>query len=399
MRQSFLQLSSFRRSIAVFALVGSALGARATAAAEPVAPAPPIDGWFSPIVNGLETSDRPTTVALLYGRGRELGCSGTLIGCRTVLTAGHCVEEERPADVFVFAQHAGVFAVRAIRIHPDYWWDDADLAVLELATPVTGITPSPFNEVVDPATRLGSTGSIVGFGISAGRAQDAGIKRTGRVQTASCRASSDGELDDRNFVCWRFDRPFGPAGQDSNTCDGDSGGPLFLNLGGREVVAGVTSGGLAADCGDGDVSYDANVFTYRGFVRRSLGRDAVSACGGLPPVGSAATAVRSRSGAIGWGQELRSTLQVGPGARELRVALNGEDDGALEIDLYLRRGNQVSTTAYDCRQAAAGNFAMCRVVAPAAGTWSVMVRSRRGDGRYQLTATAFGATLAATASE
>ena len=72
-------------------------------------------------------------------------------------------------------------------------------------------------------------------------------------------------------MCWTFQKPVGLPGDDSNTCNGDSGGPLFVDLGGGQIVAGVTSGGNNGSCQVFDESYDANVFTYASFILGQLG--------------------------------------------------------------------------------------------------------------------------------
>src|SRR5262245_60372372 len=76
------------------------------------------------IVNGLYTSLYPTTGALLDSADfstASMICSGTLIGCQTFLTAGHCVEAALDPSLYsVFFQHAGFFHVSSIALHPSY---------------------------------------------------------------------------------------------------------------------------------------------------------------------------------------------------------------------------------------------------------------------------------------
>jgi hypothetical protein len=382
-------------SLACAAAGSLTLGAAARAQATATAPA------TSPkIVNGVGSHDRPTTVALLFGSPAgpdqaQLGCTGTLIGCQTVLTAAHCVEGERAKNVLVYLQHAGLFAVTRIQVHPQYASADADVAVLKLGQRVNGIAPTAFNTIVDPAQRTGTPGWIAGYGVTDGDGEDAGLKRAGKVVTAPCGSSSGGELSDRKYVCWRFDASVGPAGLDSNTCYGDSGGPLFLTLDGHEVVAGVTSGGLVDSCGPGDVGYDANVFAYRSFIQSQLGADSTATCGGLPPVGSPSTAVVGRDGGLGKGQEARYVFDLGAGARELRFVLNGEDNGALDVDLYVKRGTSVSTSQIDSKGTGKSDFAACGYGSPQAGKWAVLIRAAAGSGGFQLTGTAFAALLSA----
>jgi len=211
--------------------------------------------WEQPrIVNGVTSHDFPTTGQLLYGLdllppgpidddNQASWCSGTLIGCSTFLTASHCVEDDaNPAHYRVFLQHAGTFDVVSLAQHPSYTsggFPEFDVAVLKLATPVTSIDPTEVNSSLSPP--VGTIGTIAGFGRSGGNADDYGIKRAGLVETTDCNGILPG-LGNSELVCWEFLSPLAPVGTDSNTCNGDSGGPLFADLGGGETVVGVTSG-------------------------------------------------------------------------------------------------------------------------------------------------------------
>lgn len=146
------------------------------------------------IVNGVLDWGSPSVGLFLNGSGR---CTGTLIGCRTFLTAAHCICgdslpgdecENRPdlldpSNKAVFFQHAGVSAVTDVTVHPDYeFGTGSDLAVLRLATPIPGIRPSRINQTGRPAH--GSVGAIVGFGITGGNSQEVGLKRAKGIPEA-----------------------------------------------------------------------------------------------------------------------------------------------------------------------------------------------------------------------
>ncbi len=248
------------------------------------------------IVNGIATQGEPTTGALLFGPARRALCSGTLIGCQTFLTAAHCVCANGdasmcgtldPASFRVYLQHGGIVDVAAVAVHPAYEFGVAsDIAALALAAPVWGIAPTPINTATTP--EVGTTATIAGFGISGGRTDDGGLKRDGAVTTATCAAAAP----EPAHVCWSFAAPVGPPGTDSNTCTADSGGPLFVDVGAGEVVAGVTSGGSAIDCLPPDLSYDTNVFENRDFIQSVGGTDLSSVtCGSISHVGEPDTVV------------------------------------------------------------------------------------------------------------
>jgi hypothetical protein len=366
-----------------------AAGLAATAGAEPR------------IVNGLPTHDHPTTGAMLHSGGGAIdddnatvSCSGTLIGCRTFLTAAHCVEGDTDASHYwVYLQHAGIQTVTSVVPHPSYTpsgFPEFDVAILKLAAPVTGVVPTPINTAASPS--FGSAGTIAGFGQTSGGANDYGIKRAGAVVTSDCTGIVS-PLGNTELVCWRFTSPVGPPGTDANTCQGDSGGPLFVDLGSGVTVAGVTSGGTGDTCLATDESYDANVFTYRAFIAAELGTDSTVACGAPDPVGDPTTAVIGYDGTFGTANPSDTfTIPVGGTPLELRVALNGEDNGSLDANLYVKQGLGASPSSFDCRADGRSNFGACAFTAPAAGDWSVFVERRSGAGDYQVTATIFGGT-------
>lgn len=364
------------------------------AAAEPVR----IGGGVAPrIVNGIEIHGYPTVGALLYGHGGPitldnagLRCSGTLIGCRTFLTAAHCVEDLNPARYLVYLQHGGFAAVTAIARHPDYFFPVADVAVLELGDWVTGIAPSLLSST-DPVPYIPAFGVIVGFGQTQGGANDYGIKRGGVIETMSCPFDISSGATDAELICWAFTAPLDPPGTDSNTCNGDSGGPLFIDFGDGQVVAGVTSGGSSATCLADDISYDASVYAWQPFLLAQLGSDDTAVCGGLPAVGEVETTVIPAAGTLGpLNPSDTMEITVPAGTNLLRVTLNGQDNGIFDADLYVREGTGAGPANFDCAADGGSPYGACTFEHPAPGTWSIAAVRTAGTGRYQVTATVFG---------
>lgn len=78
------------------------------------------------------------------------------------------------------------------------------------------------------------------------------------------------------------------------------------------------------------------------------------------------------------------TINVPAGATNLKVTMSG---GTGDADLYLRRGAQPTTSAYDCRPWLSGNNESCSVAAPVAGTYHVMVRGYSAYSGVSLVAT------------
>lgn len=365
-----------------------------------LAPAERLGGGINPrIVNGVFTSAYPSVGALLAPGSATTGgllCSGTLIGCQTFLTAAHCVcdftgadcqsgaHAPNPANYIVFFQHAGFFTVNSISVRTDFNFPVGDVAVLKLSTPVTGIAPTPIDVTAQPA--FGSAATIVGFGRDAG-ASDYGLKRAGSVTMAPCISG----ISDATSVCWDFANPLGPPGSDADTCNGDSGGPLFASFQCGDTVAGTTSGGTSATCLPTDHSYDANTFTYHAYIAAQAGADLANAsCGAMPQAGEAGAPIVAATGALSSGTpQAVHSFTVPAGTTRLRVALNASEDGGADFDLYVKQGSAPTTSSFDCKADGANQYGFCQFTSPAAGTWYVLVNRFQGSGAYQVTATTF----------
>lgn len=192
-------------------------------------------------------------VGELEAVGREPGCTATLIGPKTVLTAAHCVctgettptgcqsqtiftlTNVRPVDdpsttVDESLTREAISFEGSVRVHPSYTsdgWLSHDFAIIELDQPVSDkvldVRPIPV-EVPSRRPRVGDQLTLVGFG------------RTG----AGCNGPPMGkrlitlplfEISTGN-VTLRVGRP------NMGACPGDSGGPA-LNTSGK--IVGVAS--------------------------------------------------------------------------------------------------------------------------------------------------------------
>jgi len=357
------------------------------------------------IVNGTLTTTHPEVGALLrYRDSRHSSfaglCSGTLIGCQTFLTAAHCVCPVEADDAAaclqqgliavshleVFFQRVGFVPVAEAVIHPEYeFGSGGDLAVVKLAAPVSGITPSAINTV----SRLpyGTQARIVGFGSTAAgfrHTNDSGVKRSGRVSTAAC----IDVIPDAPHLCWVFE------GIDANTCEGDSGGPLFAELGLDTVLAGVTSGGESSNCLS-EQSFDTDVFVYREWISATVGPDlGSSACGETGAMGAGAPQLFETTGQLtALTPDATLEVTVPDAARLLRATLNGQlatgtglDRTENDFDLDVHRASNRDDLS-ECADENSTTFGACELAAPASGTWRISVHRVKGMGTFQLTVT------------
>jgi secreted trypsin-like serine protease len=192
---------------------------------------------------------------------RKQFCGGTLIDQDSVLTAAHCLEGTRAVQVEVVVGRAALDSddgqkrnVLAIVRHPQYTTfkvsSNYDAAVLQLDSPVTGITPIELpattrNAFETPGRKL----TIAGWGNTRQQSppnSNEPNRFPNRMQEAEVPVVSDRAA---NRVYDRYTRRLmvaaGREGKD--TCQGDSGGPMFERTDRGFYQVGITSFG--AGCG------------------------------------------------------------------------------------------------------------------------------------------------------
>ncbi|MEU4746948.1 serine protease, partial [Actinosynnema sp. NPDC023658] len=203
------------------------------------------------IIGGVPTAEFPDCVAI--GNADGWCCSGTLVSPNVVVTAGHCVRGGCAARVFTgkdvsFPDDGEVIAVKTALAHPDYRPPRAtgDLAVLVLSRP-TSVPPRSI------ATRDQLTGArfvrLAGYGNTDVHSSGG----YGRRRMVDVPIAGD---DPRYGADQATEFVAGAPFLDRDSCNGDSGGPAYVESDGRWFLVGATSRATASSlrpCGDGGI--------------------------------------------------------------------------------------------------------------------------------------------------
>lgn len=212
------------------------------------------------VINGERVSPKGSAVAQLRvddGGAGEVLCTGTFITTDTVLTAAHCLEGRVRRVTVIF--NGKRYSAARYRKHPSYRSNDvtglldSDVALITLPNKLPVV---PERVIISGLDSVNTAVEFYGYG------QDE------RGRTTLLRRGRNTIREERQG---HFTTLY--TGAESTTCNGDSGGPGFMQLpvsGGKSIrgIAGVVSTGTEQFCGVGDTTYFVSLRSVSSFLRR-----------------------------------------------------------------------------------------------------------------------------------
>jgi endonuclease G len=253
----------------------------------------PQGGEHSDVVGGtsVPAGKWPDAVAVLGTNG---SCTGTLVAPDVVVTAGHC-SEIHPTQVIAntvdFTQGGDKIGVASTTAYPD-WQHSYDVSVIVLDHPIAGVTPR----------QLGTSCTfdhfaaqmdvhLVGFGLTA----EDGTGNNTHLNEAMAPVIDPTCMGP--YGCVKSIAPGGEfvaGGDGTDSCFGDSGGPVYLDTPRGVIAIGAVSRGVngsSTPCGGGGiyVRTDKVLDWIEQTTGRDVAKDDCDGDGGVQPAAAKTT--------------------------------------------------------------------------------------------------------------
>lgn len=219
----------------------------------PLACGPRVPMSETKVIGGRPADDHRFMAGISFDGTESLGCGGTFVAPRVVVTAAHCLQDPqefprlkvRPGSGA--AGSAPLLDVLSVIVHPDFdsnlMQNDVAVLYVEAAPASANVRPISFNHNgAVPRNNANSILTVIGRGntSSFGSLYEDQLRQAdvAVVPQATCAADYDADRITDQVICAGDSARGG-----TDSCQGDSGGPLVAAIDGQLKLVGIVSWG------------------------------------------------------------------------------------------------------------------------------------------------------------